>query len=93
MSDHEWEGECPYCGFQEIIVRTGNHYNYAQYYFEIFCPICGFARWTDGKDPENADMDWAKRKLKEMSPEEIAQVIASSEEDGLSLAERYRNER
>ncbi|MCS7306806.1 MAG: hypothetical protein NZ602_17060 [Thermoguttaceae bacterium] len=82
--------ECPFCGFDHMEFSGGDHGSYAEYWFEMYCPICGFARWTDGKDPDLADVEWAKEKVKELTPEEVEQITDLFKEDGVPLVKKFR---
>ncbi len=70
MGSHDWFEQCPYCGFENMLVSS-----YSGIYFDVICPICGYARWTEEKIPQAEDVELAKRTLRAMSAEEKENVI------------------
>ena len=90
MGDHSDLGECPFCEFEEMRMYYGFR-NYAYYYMEMFCPLCGFARWTDGKDPEKEDVELAKRLRKQIDLRRLRKAIEVLWEDqNIILVNKYR---
>ena len=85
MGSHSWKQQCPHCGFEEMTVSC-----YNSLYFEATCPICGYARWTNEKVPDNHDIELAKRKLAEMDAKERQKAIELYHEDGISFIARLR---
>ena len=66
--------------------------SYRNIYFEVICPICGYARWTDEKIPNAEDVELAKRTISEMKVEEIENVIESYHEENVPLIARLKDE-
>ena len=64
MGSHVWAAQCPYCGFEEMIVSS-----YDSLYFEVSCQICGYAIWTEERLPNDHDVQLAKRALSKMDDE------------------------
>ena len=87
MASHNWFEECPYCGFEKMLVSS-----YRDIYFEVICPICGYARWTDEKIPNAEDVELAKRTISEMKVEEIENVVESYHEENVPLIARLKDE-
>lgn len=85
MGSHVWVERCPYCGFEEMIVSS-----YDSLYFEIACPICGYAVWTEGKIPDDSDVETAKHKLSEMNVREKQKAIELYYEDRIPLIARLK---
>lgn len=85
MGSHNWTQQCPYCGFEEMIVSTGG-----DFCFEAACPICGYGRWNEEKIPDNCDVEIAKHKLIEMNADEKQKAIEQYHEEKVSLTERLR---
>ena len=87
MGLHSWHDECPYCGFENMLVSS-----YRDIYFDVICPVCGYSRWTEEKIPHAQDVELAKQMLKEMSGEERENVIELYHEENVSLIARLKDE-
>ena len=85
MGSHNWTQQCPYCGFEKMIVST-----YGNFHFEIACPICGYGSWTEDKVPDNYDIELAKRKLTEMDTKEKEEATELYYEDNTPLITRLK---
>lgn len=85
MGSHVWAGQCPYCGFEEMIVSS-----YDSLYFEVSCQICGYSRWTEEKVPDNFDVELAKRALSEMGAKEKQKAVELYREDNIPLIARLK---
>jgi hypothetical protein len=85
MGSHNWMVQCPYCGFDEMPVSSCD-----TNYFEMGCPICGYARWTEEKVPDNYDVKLAKHKLVGMSTEEKQKAAELYYEDKIALVSRLK---
>lgn len=83
MGSHVWVEQCSYCGFEEMIVSS-----YNSLYFEVTCPICGYAKWTEERVPDNHDIELAKRELAEMGAEEKQKAMEQYCEDNIPLIAR-----
>ena len=87
MGSHTWEDRCPHCGFKGMIVSS-----YNDIYFDAYCMVCGYERWTDEKIPDVEDVELAKRIISRMSDEEIEEMIESYESGDAPLVTRLKNE-
>ncbi len=85
MGFHKWTGECPYCGFEAMSASSCDAQD-----FEMACPICGYAKWTEEKIPDHHDVEFAKRKLAEMRAEEKRKFAELFYEDGIPLVSRLK---
>ncbi len=85
MGSHAWTSQCAHCGFEEMSVSS-----YDALYFEAACPICGYARWTEERVPDNYDVELAKRKLAEMDAKEKQKATESYYEDGIPFIARLK---
>ncbi|MCL5074195.1 MAG: hypothetical protein M1136_00875 [Chloroflexi bacterium] len=85
MGSHVWAEQCPYCGFEDMIVSS-----YDSFYFEIACQICGYARWVEERVPDNHDVELAKRALSEMDAEEKQKAMQLYGEDNIPLIARLK---
>ncbi|MFH1773847.1 MAG: hypothetical protein ABH874_02675 [Methanobacteriota archaeon] len=85
MGSHTWAEQCTYCGFEEMIVST-----YDSFYFEAACPICGYARWTEEKMPDNHDIELAKQALGKMDDKEKQKLVELYEDDCIPLVARQK---
>ncbi|MFQ6008895.1 MAG: hypothetical protein ACE5K8_08105 [Candidatus Zixiibacteriota bacterium] len=83
MGSHTWDEQCSYCGFEGARVSS-----YDGICFEATCPICGYARWTEERVPNDSDVELAKHKLAEMHAEEKEKAIELYYEDGIFLINR-----
>lgn len=85
MGSHVWVEKCPYCGFEEMIVSS-----YDSLYFKGICPICGYARWTEEKVPDNYDIELAKSKLAKMNAKEKHEAVELYHEEHVPLIARLK---
>lgn len=85
MGSHTWAEQCAYCGFKEMIVSTCD-----SFYFEAACPICGYARWTEEKVPDNHDIELAKQALSKMDDKEKQETMELYEDDNIPLVARRK---
>lgn len=85
MGSHVWPGQCPYCGFEEMVVSS-----YDSLYFEASCQICGYARWTEEKVPDDHDVQLAKQALGKMDDGEKQKALALYDEDNIPLVARLK---
>lgn len=85
MGSHIWSEQCPYCGFEEMIVSS-----YDSFYFEVACQICGYRRWTEETAPGNRDVKRAKQALSRMDDEEKYKAIELYYEDSIPLVARLK---
>lgn len=85
MGSHVWVEQCPCCGFEEMIVSS-----YDSLYFEVTCRICGYARWTEERVPDNHDVQLAKRALGKMDDEEKGKALELYCEDNIPLVARLK---
>jgi len=85
MGSHVWEGQCPYCGFEEMIFSS-----YDSFYFEINCQICGYSKWTEEKVPDNQDVVLAKQAMNKMGSKEIQKAINLYYKDNTPLVARLK---
>ena len=85
MGSHIWTGQCPYCGFEEMSVSSNG-----SFYFEVNCQICGYARWTEERIPDEHDIELAKRAISKMSAEEKIKAIELYDEDNFPLVARLK---
>jgi len=85
MGSHIWVEQCLYCGFEEMVVSS-----YNSLYFEVSCPICGYARWTEEKVPDNHDIELAKHALDEMDDKEKQETVELYWDDRISLVARQK---
>jgi len=65
MGSHVWADQCPYCGFEEMIVSSDG-----RMYIEAACQLCGYRRWTEERVPNGHDIEKAKRILSKMHDKE-----------------------
>jgi len=84
MGSHVWVEQCPYCGFEEMIVSTFNDY------FEVTCQICGYERWTEEKVPDSHDVELAKKALSEMDAKEKQKAVELYYADSVPLIARLK---
>ena len=85
MGSHVWVEQCPYCGFDEMIVSS-----LSSYYFEVTCQVCGYARWTEERVPDKRDIELAKRTLSEMGTKEKRKAMDLYAEDSVPLITRLK---
>ena len=85
MGSHTWTEQCPYCGFEEMMVST-----YDTLDFEIICQICGYTKWPEQKAPDSSDVELAKRALSEMDAKEIQKAVELHYEDNIPLVVRLK---
>jgi uncharacterized Zn finger protein (UPF0148 family) len=85
MGSHTWAEQCPQCGFEDMMVSS-----YNGVYFEVACPICGYARWTEEKVPDNHDIELAKQALGKMDNKEKQEVVELYENDYIPLVARQK---
>lgn len=85
MGSHVWAAQCPYCGFEEMIVSS-----YDSLYFEVSCQICGYAIWTEERLPNDHDVQLAKRALSKMDDEEKGKALELYCEDNIPLIARLK---
>jgi hypothetical protein len=85
MGSHVWVERCPYCGFEEMVVST-----YDSLYFEVTCQICGFAKWTEERVPDDRDVQVAKQALGKMDDEEKQKALEIYYEDNIPLVARLK---
>lgn len=86
MGSHQWTEQCPYCGFENMLVSW-----YDSLYSNIACPVCGYARWTEEKIPPAEDIELAKRTIREMSMEEMERVTELFYEENTPLITRLKD--
>lgn len=86
MGSHTWEGNCPCCGFEHMLVAS-----YGGDYFDMNCPVCGYAKWTEERKPNSEDVELAKRTISKMSDEETEKVIELYDEDNTPLIVRLKD--
>lgn len=79
MGSHSWLEACPACGFQYLQCYAGNEE------WSVSCPACGYARWTEGHDPTPEEVELVKKKLAEMTDDEMMDLVSGYEVDGISL--------
>ncbi|MFQ6113823.1 MAG: hypothetical protein ACE5NG_07000, partial [bacterium] len=77
---------CPYCGFENMLISSNG-----STYFDVICPICGYARWTEEKIPKTVNIELATRILRKMSTEEKENVIESYYEENIPLIARLKD--
>ena len=87
MGSHTWLEQCPYCGFEAMGCSS-----YDSLYFKVTCPICGYARWTEERVPDNQDIEMAKLKLSEMDAKERQKAMELCSEDNIPLIARLKGE-
>jgi hypothetical protein len=87
VGSHVWVEECPYCGFEDVVVSS-----YNGLYFEVACQICGYARWTEDRVPDNHDAELAKRALSKMGDKEKRKAVELYCEDNIPLVARLRQD-
>lgn len=85
MGSHMWSVQCPYCGFDEMIVSS-----YNSLYFEVLCQICGYKRWTEERVPDNNDVKIAKRILSKMGIKEKQKALELYSDDNIPLIARLK---
>jgi len=87
MGCHVWLEQCPYCGFEEMMVST-----YDTLDFEIICQICGYTKWPEQKVPDSSDVELAKKALSEMDAKEKQKAVELYYADSIPLIARLKGE-
>lgn len=85
MGSHTWVERCPYCDFDKVPVSS-----YDCIHFEVMCPICGYARWTEEKVPDNYGIELAKQTLDKMGDKEKQRALDQYEDDHIPLIARQK---
>lgn len=85
MGWHSWIEQCPYCNFEGMLVSSNGGRK-----FDVICPICGYATWTEEKTPSLEDVELARQTISAMSADEIEEAIESFYEFELPLVTRSK---
>lgn len=87
MGSHVWVEQCPYCGFEEMIVSSCDGA-----YFEVACQICGYRKWTEEQVPNDYDIEKAKQILSKMDEKEKQKAKELYCHDNIPLIVRLRGD-
>lgn len=85
MSYHRWHSQCPYCGFDHLIVESDGGLNFA-----LACPLCGFESSTLQREPTTKDVALAVHILTQFDERQRRDLAESWWDDKTPFVQKIR---
>lgn len=85
MGSHMWYDQCPYCGFDEMVVQSDG-----LACLEAACPMCGYEIRPGWRIPAGGELERVRRALDRMSTSDKAGIVESWWDDRVPFVDRLK---